>query len=432
MEMWSFSCEGSDYVLRRYRGGAVPESFISKLRLEDEARIIEVAASAGVTVPDVVGVLEEQDGLGPGFVMARADGIALPRKLFKDPKYEASLSSLTNSFGCELALLHAADAGILSDILSSSTPADCLARIKEDLAASKFQNPVLAAALRWLETNVPDAGESQVLLHGDFRMGNLLINQSGLSAVLDWELAHFGCAEKDLTWICMPSWRFGRYHLEAGGVGTREQLIESYERHSGRKVDVKRFEWYLIYSSLSWGLMTALMARMWREGEDRSLERILIGTRISEVETDLLLLLEEVAGVEDEPALEFDVPDSKPMMGDVEPFELIESAHEYLLESVTPKQTGAGKFHALIAANALSIAQRMTEHGSVFAERRSNRLAEIGHTESSLYTALRTGEANWQDRNIHRHIRLLCLERLTIHQPKYAAIKVALKKWSRT
>ena len=432
MEMWSFSCASKDYVLRRYRGGVKPDSFVREFDVESEARLIDFAHSAGVTAPKVVGLLEPDDELGLGFVMAKAGGIALPQKLFKDPKYSQALKNVTDSFGRELALLHASDPAPVASLLASLTPSDCLDRMREDFDKSQFKNPVLGAVMHWLEENLPAHDENLVVLHGDFRMGNVLIDESGLSAVLDWELAHLGCVEEDLAWICMPSWRFGRYHLEAGGVGTRENLLQSYERHSNGKVDRARFQWYLIYSSLKWGLMTAMMARMWRDGEDKNLERILIGTRISEVETDLLLLLEEVAGVGEEQAIEFDVPNVEPIMGDVAPQELMDAIAAYLAAAIIPSQSGAGRFHALITANALSIANRSVSLGPIFAENSRRRLDKLGSSEASLFEALRSGRNDWRDPQILQHMRYLCLERLSLHQPKYAAFRVALQKWSKS
>ena len=56
------------------------------------------------------------------------------------------------------------------------------------------------------------------LCHGDFRMGNLLVMPEGLSAVLDWELAHLGDPVQDLAFGCIPSWRFGRYDKPLGAM----------------------------------------------------------------------------------------------------------------------------------------------------------------------------------------------------------------------
>jgi aminoglycoside phosphotransferase (APT) family kinase protein len=79
-------------------------------------------------------------------------------------------------------------------------------------------------AFRWLELNRPPPTDL-VLVHGDFRMGNLIIDvgrgnaeSASLAAVLDWELTHTGQAVEDLAWFCIRAWRFGApSELGAGG-----------------------------------------------------------------------------------------------------------------------------------------------------------------------------------------------------------------------
>ena len=71
-------------------------------------------------------------------------------------------------------------------------------------------------------------------MHGDFRIGNVMVGEEGLRAVLDWELAHVGDPFEDLGWLCVRSWRFGVDHLPLGGIGRREELFDAYAKASGR------------------------------------------------------------------------------------------------------------------------------------------------------------------------------------------------------
>ena len=66
-------------------------------------------------------------------------------------------------------------------------------------------------------------------MHGDFRLGNLLVGPDGLRAVLDWELASLGDPMEDLGWLCTRAWRWGNDDLAVGGFGTREDLFAAYE-----------------------------------------------------------------------------------------------------------------------------------------------------------------------------------------------------------
>jgi hypothetical protein len=64
--------------------------------------------------------------------------------------------------------------------------------------------PAVEAGLRWLRLNPPPAPPRERLVHGDFRLGNLIVDESGLAAVIDWELCHSGDPAEDIGWLCVP------------------------------------------------------------------------------------------------------------------------------------------------------------------------------------------------------------------------------------
>jgi aminoglycoside phosphotransferase (APT) family kinase protein len=131
-----------------------------------------------------------------------------------------------------------------------------------------------------------------VLVHGDFRLGNLMIDDAGLVAALDWELAHSGDPGEDLGWICTPSWRFGAIDKPVGGFGDVDALLQSYWAAGGSSaVDAARVRWWTMMGSLKWGVMCLIMYRAFEAGLDRSVERAAIGRRASETELDLALML---------------------------------------------------------------------------------------------------------------------------------------------
>ncbi len=130
------------------------------------------------------------------------------------------------------------------------------------------------------------------LVHGDFRMGNLIVDDSGLAAVLDWELTHIGEAYEDLAWLCIRAWRFGAPEtLGAGGLGSVEAFLRAYEEASGTAVDREAFRWWLTVATLRWGVICRHQAERHLSGETRSVELAAIGRRVSETEWDLLDLL---------------------------------------------------------------------------------------------------------------------------------------------
>ena len=143
---------------------------------------------------------------------------------------------------------------------------------------------------QWLLSNLPPESES-ALVHGDFRNGNLMVSEQGITAVLDWELCHLGDPMRDLGWLCVNSWRFGRRDLPVGGFGTVDDLVAGYEAASGRCVDRDALHFWEVFGSFWWSVTTLGMAQTWRTGETPSVERPVIGRRSSEAQMDCVHLL---------------------------------------------------------------------------------------------------------------------------------------------
>jgi aminoglycoside phosphotransferase (APT) family kinase protein len=138
---------------------------------------------------------------------------------------------------------------------------------------------------------IPDL-DRLALVHGDFRLGNLLVGPDRLRAVLDWEGAHLGDPHEDLGYIAITSWRFGEIGHPVGGFGTREALAEAYEAAGGLKIDPARVRFWELAFTMNWGIQCAQMAEQFLTGADPSVERGAIGRRRSETELDLLQLLD--------------------------------------------------------------------------------------------------------------------------------------------
>jgi aminoglycoside phosphotransferase (APT) family kinase protein len=99
----------------------------------------------------------------------------------------------------------------------------------------------------WIKENAPDIPEDEmVVIHGDYRFGNFLWQGTKIAAVVDWERAMLGDPMADLAFICMPLSR--RQHPELMGKAlTYPQLVEAYERASGRTVDIRRIQYWGVF-----------------------------------------------------------------------------------------------------------------------------------------------------------------------------------------
>jgi len=109
--------------------------------------------------------------------------------------------------------------------------------------------PIAAAALRWLERNLPPPAKDLTLVHGDYRTGNFLYTPAGeITTVLDWEMAHIGDPLEDLAWSLDPLWSTD-LHI-AGRLLPRQDAIEIWQDAAGMTVDRDAFKWWQIFASV--------------------------------------------------------------------------------------------------------------------------------------------------------------------------------------
>ena len=257
-----------------------------------EARLMQLAHDAGLPSPKVMHVLKPEDDLGTGFIMVRVEGETIARKILRDEQFARARPLLARQLGKVAAGIHGLPRAALPSLREMSSTKE-IAEMGREYRGFNWPRPVFELALRWLGRNDPGPSEDVTLVHGDFRHGNLIIGSDGVRAVLDWELAHLGDPMEDLGWICVNSWRFGRPDRPVGGFGDYADLLDGYRAAGGRPVALSRVRFWQMLGSLRWGVMCLMMYRSWADGADRSVERPMIGRRVSETEADLVVLLEE-------------------------------------------------------------------------------------------------------------------------------------------
>lgn len=297
METWAFDylreAGRQQLVLRRRPEGlGRAAEAAANIGLDAEADLLGLARRARVPVPTVVERLVPEDGLGEGLIMTRLEGEALPQRLLREEQFAAARKRLAFQCGEALGRIH----GIGLE--------DCPARLRdlgweEDLErlqrlCDDFGNPSPAhqLALNWLRRQSVPAG-ARVLCHGDFRLGNLLVDPRGLTAVLDWELAHIGYPGEDLGYLCANVWRFGGTS-PVGGFGEYRELLDGYRSVRDQAPDMRELLLWQLYAALGWGLVCLTMLELHVSGADPGLERAAVGRRLSESEVDVMLLLAEL------------------------------------------------------------------------------------------------------------------------------------------
>ena len=430
MESWGFDYGAHELVLRRAPGSGERSEELARISMESEARLIAHAGEHDITAPPMLGILEPEDGLGQGYLMTRIAGETLPHKILGNPDFADAETALTGQCARELAKIHAIPLDTLPDDIPREDAATLLEGLGQRYRESGAKIPLFDHTLRWLSDHLPEPAEPR-LLHGDFRMGNLMIDAGGIAAILDWELAHIGDPAQDLAYICTPSWRFTRHDRPVGGFGDIDAFLDAYAKASGAAVDRPRFNFWLIYSTLWWGVCCLGMTQIWRSGADRTLERIVIGRRVSEVEVDLLLLFDPILGESAARHIDWQAPDRPDHDGETHAGELLEALVGWDSEDVIPDAKGRDLFQARVAKNAMGMLQREAEFGPIFADRQARRLDALGLDEHTLRAGVADGSLSPADPALLDHLRLTALERLSIDQPKYPGLAAAISKWSR-
>lgn len=262
--------------------GIAPE-----LAPRQQAQLMIAAVEAGVPAPRVRATLEPSDGLGEGYITERVAGETLGPRIIREERFAQARPVMARQCGEILAAIHRIDASRVP-FLTSQDAAEHVAAHRRIVDRYGFRLPALELALRWAAENLPRKTRHTVV-HGDFRMGNLIVGEEGIRCVLDWELAQTGDPMQDLGWLCIRTWRFGGAG-PVGGFGTREDLFAAYERASGYPVDPAHVRFWEAFGNAKWALHCLRLGS--RGVENRDIERCAIGRRIEEPLWDFLNLIE--------------------------------------------------------------------------------------------------------------------------------------------
>jgi aminoglycoside phosphotransferase (APT) family kinase protein len=287
-ETWLVEGERASWILRRD-----PEGSVSLVPIREEFVLIDRAREAGVPVPEPL-ALEPAGGRfgSAGMLMSFVAGTSVAPRILRKPEYERARERLTVQLAEALARIHSIDPGSL-DVLVAPAGDPALAQIDEwerQLDEIGEPLPTVELGLRWLRAHAPEPVEPR-LVHGDFRLGNFIVDEEGLAAVIDWELAHLGDPAEDVGWLCIRSWRFGNDDRPVAGVGGLDDFLAAYEGAGGVPIERQRIRYWEAFGNVKWAVICARQAHDHLTGVRRSHELASLGRRICEPEWDFLQLV---------------------------------------------------------------------------------------------------------------------------------------------
>lgn len=249
---WRFDSVSADrsvpMVLRVAEGPALD---LTDFRREFDA--LTVAFEAGLPVPEPLWHIEDRRWLGAPFVViaevtgclnsnhARDLAPRVGRRLLADGMY-----TLGRLAAIDLDVLHVPEG------ITSSSPETCASEQLAEwtdlyLANEIHPNPIGRVAQHWLRANPPAPARKLTLVHGDYRLGNLLYGADGeLRAVLDWEMAHVGDPLEDLAWT-LDVRQDADHPVLAWGAADAAEAVDMWQAASGLDIDTASLRWWQVF-----------------------------------------------------------------------------------------------------------------------------------------------------------------------------------------
>lgn len=240
-EGWFVDVESGDetqQVFLRYSPVALPDKtgFHS---LATEAEVVRALGPTEVPVAGIIAIHPTREAV----LMERIEGETWFSRI-KDPDEQVRVAQ---DFIRSLAAQHRLDPGdlgisVLGEVMSAREHAlERIAHVRwRGTSAEGVIDPLLEVTLDWLEANVPDYEGPVVLVQGDTGPGNFLHRQGCVTAVLDWELCHFGDPMDDIAWLSLRTVQDTFTHLP--------DRLREYEELSGHRIDVDRVWYYRVFA----------------------------------------------------------------------------------------------------------------------------------------------------------------------------------------
>ncbi len=285
-EAWAVDADGERLLVRRAAVGVIHRHTLS---LAHELEVLRAAHEIGVKVPRPYGYVADLAGR-EAFVMERLEGETIGRRIVQKPELAAARAALPLQLAEELAKVHAIPAARVPFLTGAA-----IERMVEELDEVDEPHPAIELGLWWLREHRPPA-RPPVVSHGDYRIGNVVVDEHGLVGLLDWEFAHLDDPVRDLSFGLVRAWRFGVDGKRLGGIGDVEPYLERYNELTGFDVRPEELDYWELAGNVAWAIGCLTQAQRHLSGQDRSVELAILGRLGTEVEYEICHLLEKEAG----------------------------------------------------------------------------------------------------------------------------------------
>ena len=283
--------DSGTYVLRRKPPGQLLKSAHA---VDREYRVLAALAGSGVPVPRVLHLCTDESVIGSMFyVMEFVTG-----NIYWDPMLpELRLPARTRIYtemGRILAALHSV-APVAVGLGDYGRPGQYYERqirrwTEQYRATETERREDLERVMAWLPGHVPSDDGRVSIVHGDFRLDNIVFDGEGRAlAILDWELSTLGHPWADLAYQC------AQWHLPAGvlrglagvdraalGIPTEEEYVAAYRRRTGAP-EIENWNFYLAVSLFRLAAICQGVYKRALDGNASSSDALRFGTVTAEI-----------------------------------------------------------------------------------------------------------------------------------------------------
>ncbi|MCP4755534.1 MAG: phosphotransferase family protein [Proteobacteria bacterium] len=256
-----------------------PQTSLVESEHADEFHTYRGFFGTKVPVPESLWMEEDARWLGrPFFVMREITGCETDPKKITKPPYSEVREKIGEHYTRILAQIAGTDPSQIEHLnrIEPPAPDECWRReldywvgmIEQDVLEPR---PVVWAAIRWLRGHPPPPAQKISVIHGDYRIGNFLYDETGvIQGILDWEMCHLGDPIEDLTYGMNPLWSAS----EPSKVGTmigREKFIALWEEESGLKVEPEALYWWELFTGVKALSIWLDAARKYADGSSKDI-----------------------------------------------------------------------------------------------------------------------------------------------------------------
>ncbi|XP_063820462.1 acyl-CoA dehydrogenase family member 10 isoform X2 [Pseudophryne corroboree] len=262
---------GKELVLRKKPPGKLLPAAHA---VEREYRILKAMGEAGVPVPKVYSLCEDSSIIGTPFYLMEY----LTGRIFKDaalPGLDAEQRrAIYNAMNKVLCKIHSVD--IQKAGLENYGKQGAYVQRQVQLWTKQYRSsethtiPAMERLIEWLPLHLP-AGLDSTVVHGDFRLDNLIFHQDKVEVlgVLDWELSTLGDPMSDVAYNCFAHYvppdlpiqkGLKTYDLKELGIPTAEEYFDQYCENRG----IPKVEGWNIYMAFSFFRLAAILQGVYK------------------------------------------------------------------------------------------------------------------------------------------------------------------------